>query len=88
MKKVFFICFTAISVGAIATTSTVKTSLKSSNSLIVKTLYDTVPNRNSMDTSHKWKNNKNYHSKSNKNKKDSTGNNGRMNNTDSTQRPF
>ena len=73
MKKLFFICFTAISVAAIATTSSVHTSLNSfSNS---QALYDTVPNgnRNNMDTSHKWKNNKNYHSKSNKNKKDSTG---------------
>lgn len=87
MKKLFFICFTAISVAAVATTSSVKTNLILSNNSISKTLYDTVPHKNSMDTSHKWKNNKNYHSKSNKNKKDSTNNNG-MNNTDSTKRPL
>ena len=94
MKKLFFICFTAISVAAIATTSSVQTHLNLSNNSISQTLYDTVPNgsgsKNSMDTSHKWKNNKNYNSKSNKNNRDSTGNNGGSsgNNTDSTKSPF
>ena len=96
MKKLFFICFTAISVAAIATTSSVKTNLNS-NSLISKPLYDTVPNgngngnQNSMDTSRKSKSNKSYHSKSNKHRSDSTGNtgnNGGTSNTDSTQHPF